>query len=607
MTSQCRQVRSWRTFETTTPEEELLRAQYRVLRTIGEGGFASIHLAKHLPTDSLVAVKTIDKRQCPSFDTELDIFKSVEHPNIVKLYQVVESDYRLHLVMEYLDGGDLVDYVQKMVRLGEEEAKDLFGQILKAVKYCHDHGITHRDLKAENILLDKGTAKLCDFGLSVRLQPQQELTEQCGTPAYWAPEMVKQQRYLGPKVDVWSLGVLLYFMVMGDVPYEDSSWAVFKKQVLAGRFTTPKYFSPELKGILNYMMTANPQQRPTVWQIMRHPWFRGAKVPSPPPIQNVLAKPDPAILYIMASYLGFNPDQVSQALPNCMATYRILKQLQDQGQHHLARRMRYAIPGPPPCPSPACKSCRALHLKKSSAPVRHRAAGFPAKEQMKGGGRKGRRTVCLPCILWRTPVTNTEEDVKATGNPSITVAAAITATTAAAAATAAAVVIAAAAVAAAAEAAATAAAVVAAAAAAAAAATAAAAAVTAAAAAPTVTMDQPTEMSSPATEQEVGSRPNSLPPVLHNTWVPVEDKRKISSTVPCPTASYPSQQDPQEESSELPPGPVLSETPETSFPSVQPTSPRNEQRRGWRRLRRWKKNITTCFQSLSCCCRPNVH
>ncbi|XP_042540894.1 sperm motility kinase 3A-like [Dipodomys spectabilis] len=463
MTSQCRKVRYWRTFEKTSPEQELLGAHYRALRTIGEGGFASIQLAKHLPTDSLVAVKTIDKREFPFFATELDILRSVEHPNIVKLYQVVESDYRLHLVMEYLDGGDLVDYVQKLVRLGEEEARDLFGQILKAVKYCHDHGISHRDLKAENILLDnKGMAKLCDFGLSVRLQGQQELTEQCGTPAYWAPEMVKEQRYQGRKVDVWSLGVILYYMVTGNVPYDDSSWAVFKKQVLAGRFTTPKHFSPELKGILAYLMTTNPQQRPTVWQVMRHPWFRGANVPSPPPIQNAPPQPDPAILYIMASYLGFDPDQVSQALPSCMATYRILKQLQDHGQQHLARRMRYAIPGPPPCPSPACKSFRALHLKKASAPVRHQAAGFPAKEQLKGGGRKGRRTVCVPCVLWRTPGTNTEgkteEDISATGNPVITVAAAIAATTAAAAASTAAVLIAAA-VAAAAAAAATAAAI----------------------------------------------------------------------------------------------------------------------------------------------------
>ncbi|XP_012879442.1 PREDICTED: serine/threonine-protein kinase MARK2-like [Dipodomys ordii] len=138
--------------EASSSHEELLRAHYRVLRTIGEGGFASVQLAKHLPTDSLVTVKTINKRDCPSVYTELDILKSVEHPNIIKLYKVVEAEQQLNLVMEYLEGGDLADYVYKVGRLREQEARLLFRQIMRAVRYCHDHGIIHWDLKAENIL-----------------------------------------------------------------------------------------------------------------------------------------------------------------------------------------------------------------------------------------------------------------------------------------------------------------------------------------------------------------------------------------------------------------------------------------------------------------------
>ncbi|XP_042535701.1 sperm motility kinase 4A-like [Dipodomys spectabilis] len=554
MSSESREERSRQGLEASSSHEELLRAHYRVLRTIGEGGFASVYLAKHLPTDSLVAVKTISKENCPSVDTELDILKSVEHPNIIKLYQVVEAEQRVNLVMEYLEEGDLADYVYKVVRLREEEARLLFRQIVRAVNYCHDHGIVHRDIKAENILLDsQGTAKLCDFGLSMRFQPQQELDGWCGTMAYCPPEMIKQQKYQGPKVDVWSLGILLYFMVMGDIPFDDRSWRVLKQQVLAGRCLIFKSFSTELQHILRYLMTPDPQKRPAVRQVLCHPWLKATQARSPRPSQSALAEPDPAILNVMAYFLGFDPDQVGAALSASMATYKILKQQQDQGQD-LTGLVRHALPAPPPCPSPVCRTGQALHLKQASAPLGHRAVGLPAEQQQGSGGRKGRRSVCLPCLPWRPHISNTEGKTVSSKAALVPAAAA------------------------------------------------------AAAAEVALPMAKHNEMTSSAPEQErqAGSRPHSLPPVVYNSWVQYRKRRrKIRSVAPCPKTCDPSGKDQagEEESSKLPPSPAPAKT---SLPSAQPTtSTTNERLRGWRR---WKKNITSCFRNLCCCCcsRPRV-
>ncbi|XP_069874479.1 sperm motility kinase 4A-like [Dipodomys merriami] len=563
MNSESREERSRRGLEASSSHEELLRAHYRVLRTIGEGSFAAVYLAKHLPTDSLVAVKTITKKKCLSVDTELDILKSVEHPNIIRLYEVVEAEQRVNLVMEYLEGGDLADYVYKVDRLREGEARLLFRQIVRAVNYCHDHGIIHRDLKAENILLDsQGTAKLCDFGLSMRFQPQQELDGWCGTMAYWPPEMITQQKYQGPKVDVWSLGILLYFMVMGDVPFDDRSWLVLKQQVLAGRFQILKQFSTELRDILGYLMTLDPQKRPAVRQVLCHPWLKATQARSPRPSQSALAQPDPAILNLMAYFLGFDPDQVGAALSASMATYKILKQQQDQGQD-LTGLGRHALPAPPPCPSPVCRTGQALHLKQASALLGHRAVGLPAEQQQGGGGRKGRRSVCLPCLLWRPHISNTE-------GKTVSSKAALVPAAAAAAAEA-----------------------------------------VAAAAAVALPIAKHSEMASSAPEQErqerqAGSRPHSLPPILYNSWVQYRKRRrKVRSVAPCPKPSDASGKDQagEEESSKLPPSPAPAKT---SLPPAQPTtSTTNEQLRGWRR---WKKNIASCFRTLCCCCcsRPKV-
>ncbi|XP_048193454.1 sperm motility kinase 4A-like [Perognathus longimembris pacificus] len=625
MTSKSREVMSsWRLW-CRSLIRELRQAHYEVLRTIRWGGFASIKLAKHLPTDSLVAVKILNKRDIECFASEVDILKSVEHKNIVKLFEVVETRGKLYLVMEYIDG-DLADHVQKVGRLEEEEARPIFWQILRGVKYCHDNGIAHRDLKAENILLDtRGTAKLCDFGLSTRFLPRQLLDMECGTMAYWPPEMFKQQRYQGPKLDVWSLGVLLYYMVMGVLPYDGRSRLVLKEQVVAGIFKVRESFSPELRGILAYMMRANPNIRPTVWQVMYHPWFRHHEAAIPSPRQEVQEQPDPAILKIMSTYLGFAPEEVREALSGrkfnaAMATFQILQQQQDLGQD-LACLVRRPLPGPPPCPSPVHPSCRYVPFKRASAPVRHPAASLPAEQQQEEGGRKFARSVCLPFVLWSRSTSITDGETEDSQPPPAPPAATVS-----------------------------------------------------------LPMGQPTELicmtpeqekhvgsridSFPAPKQEkhVCSRAESLPDILYNTWTRgIEGERAISSAAPHLETSVQEWKDPgeTEERSEPATKPTAAETPTTgtegeraissaaphletsvqewkdpgeteerSEPATKPTAAEtpttgteaamggstppsldptgaetsiNGRGRHWKRL---KKCITNCLRKMCCCCLP---
>ncbi|XP_012877837.1 PREDICTED: sperm motility kinase X-like [Dipodomys ordii] len=500
MITQRRQARALLGLEASSSSEELLRAHYQVLKTLREGGFAPVKLAKHLLTGTLVAIKVLDKLDSLYFTEELQIFKLVEHPHIVKLYEVVETMERLYVVMEYMDGGDLVDHVQKVGRLEEEEeARTLFKQILRAVKYCHDNGIAHRDIKPENVLLNStGTAKLCDFGSSTRFLPGQDLDGECGTMAYWAPELFKQRRYQGPKVDVWALGILLYFMVMGNVPYKGRSWTVLRIQVLQGKFNLRKSCSPELRGLLMYLMRENPKKRPTIRQVLRHPWLKQtptSPAASPIPSQHHLIQPDPRIIHIMVSYMGFNRRLVWASLLRRKfnkerATYCMLEEQQDQAKDVA----RSPIPGSPLCPTPVQQSPK-ISLKTASEPGHHGTA-CPLAEQQQECSRKGSKSVCLHCLLWRLSTIETRRETEgSTPSPAPEVAAT------------------------------------------------------------TFPKDQPTQLMSPAPEQErqVGSRADSLPQILYNTWTRSKKGEKgLSSAAPGPEGSNPKDPGDTVDSSKLP-------------------------------------------------------
>ncbi|XKL67986.1 hypothetical protein PGB90_003477 [Kerria lacca] len=253
--------------------------KYKLLKTIGKGNFAKVKLAKHVPTGKEVAIKIIDKTQLnPSslqkLFREVRIMKMLDHPNIVKLFQVIETDKTLYLVMEYASGGEVFDYLVLHGRMKEKEARAKFRQIVSAVQYCHQKKIIHRDLKAENLLLDSEmNIKIADFGFSNEFTPGNKLDTFCGSPPYAAPELFQGKKYDGPEVDVWSLGVILYTLVSGSLPFDGSTLRELRERVLRGKYRIPFYMSTDCENLLKKFLVLNPAKRASLETIMKDKWM----------------------------------------------------------------------------------------------------------------------------------------------------------------------------------------------------------------------------------------------------------------------------------------------------------------------------------------------
>uniref|UniRef100_A0A1I8I9W0 non-specific serine/threonine protein kinase n=1 Tax=Macrostomum lignano TaxID=282301 RepID=A0A1I8I9W0_9PLAT len=252
---------------------------YQLGETIGSGGFAKVKAAYHILTGEKVAIKIMTKAELgedlPRVKNEIEALKLIEHQHICQLYQVIETNERYYIVMEYCPGGELFDYIVEKDRLDEREARALFRQILSAVGHLHLRGIAHRDLKPENILIDEDQAmKLIDFGLSARPPGGAGglLATCCGSPAYAAPELISQQQYRGSAADVWSLGVLLYALLCGFLPFEDQSLPALYKKIQRGQFDLPCWLSPSAAELLSKMMQTDPVRRVTVPMLARHAW-----------------------------------------------------------------------------------------------------------------------------------------------------------------------------------------------------------------------------------------------------------------------------------------------------------------------------------------------
>ncbi|XP_067277753.1 MAP/microtubule affinity-regulating kinase 3a isoform X2 [Pseudorasbora parva] len=256
-----------------------LVGNYRLLKTIGKGNFAKVKLARHILTGSEVAIKMIDKTQLnptslQKLSREVTIMKNLNHPNIVKLFEVIETEKTLFLVMEYASGGEVFDYLVAHGRMKEKEARAKFRQIVSAVQYCHQKHIVHRDLKAENLLLDADmNIKIADFGFSNEFMVGNKLDTFCGSPPYAAPELFQGKKYDGPEVDVWSLGVILYTLVSGSLPFDGQNLKELRERVLRGKYRIPFYMSTDCENLLKRFLVLNPAKRGTLEQIMKERWI----------------------------------------------------------------------------------------------------------------------------------------------------------------------------------------------------------------------------------------------------------------------------------------------------------------------------------------------
>ncbi|KAK9130187.1 hypothetical protein Sjap_010674 [Stephania japonica] len=202
--------------------------KYQLGRTIGEGNFAKVKLAVNMRTHQSVAIKIINKQMVmeqklmEQVKKEISVMRLLQHPNIVKIYEVIGTKTKVYIVMEYVSGGQLSDKLAYTKRLGEGEARKYFHQLIDAIDYCHGKGVYHRDLKPENLLLDsRGNLKVTDFGLSTLRKPGDLLSTACGSPSYVAPEVLSQKRYDGAATDIWSCGIILFEMLAGHLPFDD--------------------------------------------------------------------------------------------------------------------------------------------------------------------------------------------------------------------------------------------------------------------------------------------------------------------------------------------------------------------------------------------------
>ncbi|XP_064547239.1 serine/threonine-protein kinase par-1 [Drosophila montana] len=300
---------------------------YDIERTIGKGNFAVVKLARHRITKNEVAIKIIDKSQLDHTNLqkvyrEVEIMKKLKHPHIIKLYQVMETKNMIYIVSEYASQGEIFDYIAKYGRMSESAARFKFWQIISAVEYCHKKGIVHRDLKAENLLLDFSmNIKIADFGFSNHFKPGELLATWCGSPPYAAPEVFEGKQYTGPEIDIWSLGVVLYVLVCGALPFDGSTLQSLRDRVLSGRFRIPFFMSSECEHLIRRMLVLEPTRRYTIEQIKRHRWMCPellehaliAKYNLSVERQAVL-EPSEDILRIMSEYVGIGPDKTRASL-----------------------------------------------------------------------------------------------------------------------------------------------------------------------------------------------------------------------------------------------------------------------------------------------------
>ncbi|XP_058790703.1 serine/threonine-protein kinase SIK3-like isoform X2 [Phymastichus coffea] len=261
---------------------KLIRVGYYELeKTIGKGNFAVVKMATHVVTKSKVAIKIIDKTKLSEENLakifrEVHIMKRLRHPHIIRLYQVMETEKMIYLVTEYAASGEIFDHLVRNGRMAEHEARRVFRQIVEAVRYLHQQRVVHRDLKAENLLLDAdNNIKLADFGFSNEYTPGVTLTTFCGSPPYAAPELFKGDNYDGPRADIWSLGVVLYVLVCGVLPFDGPTMNTLRAVVVSGKFRIPFFMTGECEKLIRHMLVVEPERRFTIPQILAHPWMGG--------------------------------------------------------------------------------------------------------------------------------------------------------------------------------------------------------------------------------------------------------------------------------------------------------------------------------------------
>ncbi|XP_075353270.1 serine/threonine-protein kinase MARK1-like [Mycteria americana] len=321
---------------------------YLVGKMINKGSFAKVMEGLHIPTGEKVAIKVIDKRKAKqdsyvlkNMKREPRIHQMIKHPNVVRLFETLETDNSYYMVMELCLGGDLLDRICDKKRLAEREVRRYTRQILSAVEHLHCQGIVHRDLKIENFLLDENNnIKIVDFGLSNTAKfeglSQELLHTQCGSPAYAAPELLAHRKY-GPKVDVWSIGVSMFAMLTGTLPFTVEPFNIkqLHQKMLIGEISPiPSDISPGAVHFMQSLLEPDPAKRPGVKEAIKDKWLNEGftrKILNASTYENRLCPSElnPVVLNYMTEMMKFSLSEVINILINnrpspAMASYCLL-------------------------------------------------------------------------------------------------------------------------------------------------------------------------------------------------------------------------------------------------------------------------------------------
>ncbi|KGQ01552.1 CAMK/CAMKL/KIN1 protein kinase [Paracoccidioides lutzii Pb01] len=333
--------------------------QWALGKTIGAGSMGKVKLAKNLETGEQVAVKIIPRhsteehrgnRDAERADRSKEIRTAREaaivtllnHPYVCGMRDVVRTNYHWYMLFEYVNGGQMLDYIISHGKLKEKQARKFARQIASALDYCHKNSIVHRDLKIENILISKtGDIKIIDFGLSNLYSPKSQLKTFCGSLYFAAPELLQARQYIGPEVDVWSFGIVLYVLVCGKVPFDDQSMPQLHAKIKKGVVEYPQGLSSDCRHIISRMLVTDPKQRASLNEIINHPWmtkgFSGSPenfLPHREPLQLPL---DPDIVQRMTGF-DFGPPE--------FITAQLTKVLESEDYQNIVRLSQREHPTP---------------------------------------------------------------------------------------------------------------------------------------------------------------------------------------------------------------------------------------------------------------------
>ncbi|KAJ0392846.1 hypothetical protein P43SY_000585 [Pythium insidiosum] len=341
-----------------SPAQGEIIGEYVLGETIGKGTFGKVKIGLHLVTGEKVAVKILEKRRIVEpadverVAREIKILKRNRHVNVIQLYEVIDAPERIFLIMEHADSGEMFEYIVARHRIREPEAVQLFQQIVDGLDYLHAHEVTHRDLKPENLLLQSSAAtptgllvKIVDFGLSNTHDGGRLLRTACGSPCYAAPEMIQGKLYFGPLADVWSLGVVLFAMVCGYLPFEDSNTNLLYKKILSADYRLPPFLSHTVQDLIHRILETNPEKRFTIEMIRQHPWIAHSRAPPLP--RALVTREDPSLRELILTQLealGLDRDDVLAAISEdthnaLTASYyllfnKLMRIMKDHHHHH---------------------------------------------------------------------------------------------------------------------------------------------------------------------------------------------------------------------------------------------------------------------------------